>query len=99
MTKRRVLAGPLLAMTFLHAPHALAQDKQDVLAPIQVEGEAGDSTSDFDGCKARKVASAGKSDQPLEKTPQAVSVVDRGCYGAAGTLRSQTALQGSRSTA
>ncbi|TIV71706.1 MAG: TonB-dependent siderophore receptor [Mesorhizobium sp.] len=75
MTKRRVLAGPLLAMTLLHAPHALAQDKQDVLAPIQVEGEAGDSTSDFDGYKARKDASAGKSDHPLEKTPQAVSVV------------------------
>ncbi|RRH95946.1 hypothetical protein EH240_23335 [Mesorhizobium tamadayense] len=75
MANRRVLAGLLLATTFLHAPHALAQEKQDVLAPIEIEGEAGNGSADFDGYKAKKDAGAGKSDQPLEKTPQAVSVV------------------------
>lgn len=74
MTDRRLLAGLLLATTFLHAPQALAQEKPDVLAPIVVEGEAGGDGT-FDGYKAKKDASATKSDQPLEKTPQAVSVV------------------------
>ncbi|WP_181170278.1 MULTISPECIES: TonB-dependent siderophore receptor [unclassified Mesorhizobium] len=76
MTDRRVLVGLLLATTFLHLPQALAQEKSEVLAPIEVQGEAvGDGTSGFDGYKAKKDASATKSDQPLEKTPQAVSVV------------------------
>ncbi|WFP75061.1 TonB-dependent siderophore receptor [Mesorhizobium sp. WSM4906] len=75
MTNRRVLAGLLLATTFLRAPHVLAQEKQDVLAPIQIEGEAGTGSAGFDGYKAKEDASASKSDQPLEKTPQAVSVV------------------------
>ena len=76
MTDRRALAGLLLATTFLNAAHALAEEKSEMLAPIQVEGEAvGDGKSDFDGYKAKKDASATKSDQPLEKTPQAVSVI------------------------
>src|SRR5262245_6871997 len=76
MMDRRVLAGLLLAMTFLHAPQVLAQEKSEVLAPIEVQGEVvGDGKSGFDGYKAKKDASATKSDQPLEKTPQAVSVV------------------------
>ncbi|MEZ2329576.1 TonB-dependent receptor plug domain-containing protein [Mesorhizobium sp. RCC_202] len=74
MMDRRGLAGLLLATTLLHAPYAQAQQKSEVLAPIEVQGEA-DGKSGFDGYKAKKDASATKTDQPLEKTPQAVSVV------------------------
>ncbi|MBZ9989414.1 hypothetical protein LB572_20155 [Mesorhizobium sp. BH1-1-5] len=68
MKDRRVLAGFLLATTFLNTPQALAQEKREVLAPIEVQGEAvGDRTPGFDGYKAKKDASATKSDQPLER--------------------------------
>ncbi|MGX8008488.1 hypothetical protein ACVDG8_005425 [Mesorhizobium sp. ORM8.1] len=40
MMDRCALAGLLLATTFLHAPYALAQQKSEVLAPIEVQGEA-----------------------------------------------------------
>ena len=65
----------LLATTCLMSAHAIAQDQPTVLDKIQVEGEVDDGKAEFDGYLAKDSGSATKGDVPLEKTPQAISVV------------------------
>lgn len=68
-TKNRGAFVALLATSCLMSAHAVAQDRVTVLERIQVQGVADD------GYLAKDSSSATKGDVPLEKTPQAISVI------------------------
>lgn len=92
-TMTRALALTLAAVPLAGAAHAQSATPAVEIDEIVVQGEGGSGTAPVEGYVARVTTSGAKTDLPIEKIPQSVSVMGRDEIDARGADKVDEALR------